>query len=452
MGDKRVVRRFNDNTVPEVNDRGGGSMAGLLGIAELQPDMVLAGDLRAYNGRLLLPKGVCLSAKHIRIIKMWGAVEAHVNHASFLHQRPADNARRSPADLSRVQQQVRGRFCCAPLDHPAISELYQCAVERLVVNEPVKPSATAAMKTPATVKKSGVALAGAPIAGFVDGGPFWDKLALPTLPGIFVKINETIMNPRSSAYEIAGVISKDTGLAARLLKMANSAFYGFPTPIDSIKRAVTIIGAKQLTTLSYSMNIIDVFKNIPAGIVDMASFWRHSIACGLCARILAGYKNIQNTERLFVAGLLHDIGRLLLYQYASADMGRLLVRARSDSSLLYKLEHETLNCDHTTVGARLVKKWKLPAMLEDIVNFHHTPQKSHNGIETTIVHIADIMTNAMGVGSSGEALVPPLDLKAWEKLGLSEHTLTSTIQQMDQQMTDVFNIFFPDEKTNRQYH
>jgi putative nucleotidyltransferase with HDIG domain len=427
-------------------------MAGLLGIAELQPDMVLAGDLRAYNGRLLLPKGVCLSDKHIRIMKTWGVVEAHVNHASSLHQRPADNSRRPPADLSWVQQQVFGRFCCAPLDHPAISELYQCAIERLAGNESVKPLAIDAMKTPAMVKKSGFTIAGAPIAGFVNSGPFWDKLALPTLPGIFVKINETIMNPRSSAYEIAGVISKDTSLTARLLKMANSAFYGFPVPIDSIQRAVTIIGAKQLTTLSYAMNIIDVFKNIPADIVDMASFWRHSIACGICARILAGYKNIQNTERLFVAGLLHDIGRLLLYQYASADMGRLLVRARSDGSLLYKLEYETLNCDHTTVGARLVKKWKLPAMLEDIVNFHHTPQKSHNGIETTIVHIADIMTNAMSVGSSGESLVPPLDLQAWEKLGLSEHTLTSTIQQMDQQMTDVLNIFFPDEKTTRQYH
>lgn len=91
-------------------------------------------------------------------------------------------------------------------------------------------------------------------------------------------------------------------------------------------------------------------------------------------------------------------------------------------------------------------------MLEDIVNFHHTPQKSNNGIETTIVHIADIITNAMAVGSSGESLVPPLDLQAWERLGLSEHTLTSTVQQMDQQMTDVFNIFFPDEKATRQYH
>jgi putative nucleotidyltransferase with HDIG domain len=427
-------------------------MTGLLGIAELQPDMVLAGDLRAYNGRLLLSKDLCLSANHIRIMKMWGIVAADVHHASSLDQRPADDVQRSGADLNRAQQQVQGRFCCAPLDHPAISELYQCAVERLVGNEPASPPANAATKTRARIQKSGFAVAEAPAEGFVHSDLFWENVVLPTLPDIFIKINETIMNPRSSACEIAGVISKDASLTARLLKVANSAFYGFPAPIDSIQRAVTVVGAKQLTTLSYAINIIDAFKNIPTDIVDMASFWRHSIACGICARILAGYKNIQNTERLFVAGLLHDIGRLLLYQYAPADMGRLLVRARSNGSLLYKLEFETMNCDHTTVGAHLVKKWKLPAMLEDTVNFHHTPQKSRNGIEATIVHIADIMTNAMGVGSSGESLVPPLDLQAWEKLDLSEHTLTSTIRQMDQQMTDVYTIFFPDEKTIRQYH
>jgi HD-like signal output (HDOD) protein len=272
------------------------------------------------------------------------------------------------------------------------------------------------------------------------------------LPSVFVKINETITNPRSSAYEIADVISKDTGLTARLLKMANSAFYGFSSEIDSIQRAVAIIGAKQLTNLCYAISIVEVFKNISADCIDMASFWRHSVACGVCARILAGYRNIQNTERLFVAGLLHDIGRLLLYQHASADMARLLFKARSDGRMLHKLEFEALNLDHAILGGLFLKKWKLPALLEDIVHFHHNPEKAANSIETAIVHIADITINAIGIGSSGGSLVPPLDLQAWERLGLSEHTLTATVRQIDQQMKDVFAIFFPNEKTIRQYH
>ena len=120
-------------------------MAGLVSIAELQPDMVLTGDLRAYNGRLLLSKGLCLSAEHIRIMKMWGVVAVPVNHAPPVHQcpggaimlpGPGDGAIMLPADLDGMQQQIRGRFRCTPLDHPAISQLYQSAVGRLVRNEP----------------------------------------------------------------------------------------------------------------------------------------------------------------------------------------------------------------------------------------------------------------------------------------------------------------------------
>ena len=427
-------------------------MTGLLGIGQLQPHMVLADDLRAYNGRLLMPKDLCLSAQHIRIMKMWGVVGARIKHAAPDQQSFCDDASAMPAPREPLERQVRDRFSGHLMDHPAIATLYRCAVSRFAEHEPLKTRKAATAKKEAGMRKTGVSLTASTVAGGIFDEPFWDDAVLPTLPDIFFKINSAIMNPSSSSYDIASVIGKDTGLTARLLKMANSAFYGFPSQIDSIQRAVTIIGAKQLTTLSYAMNIIDVFMNIPEDILDMASFWRHSVACGICSRILAGYKNIQNTERLFVAGLLHDIGRLLLYQYASDDMGPLVVRARSEGSLLHRLEYENLKVDHTTVGACLVKKWKLPAMLEDIVHFHHTPRKSINGIETTIVHIADIMTNAMGVGSSGESLVPPLDLQAWEMLGLSEHTLTGTIQQMDQQMTDVFNIFFPDEKTFRKYH
>jgi putative nucleotidyltransferase with HDIG domain len=427
-------------------------MTDLLSVAQLRPDMLLSGDVRAYNGRLLLPKDLCLAEKHIKIMKMWGVAEAPVKKAVPVHPDVEDCTRISPADLGQAQQQVRSRFCHVPMDHPAISALYQCAVERMVKDGQRGSGKTVVKQKPAMPRGRYIANAGALPAQFAPGDLCWDNVSLPTFSVAFAKINETVMNPRSSAYDIAAVIGKDTGLVARLLKIANSAFYGFPSRIGTIQQAVTIIGAKQLTTLTYAANVIDVFRKIPAAVIDMASFWRHSVACGICARILAGYKNIQNTERLFVAGLLHDIGRLIFYQHATTDMGCLIARARSDSSLLYELEFETLNIDHAAMGARLVKRWKLPALLEDIVDCHHAPQKSYNGMETAIVHLADIMTNAMSIGSSGESLVPPLDLQAWDKLGLSEHALSSTIQQMDQQLKDVFNIFFPDEKQTRKYH
>jgi len=421
-------------------------MASIVNIADLQPAMILAEDLRAYNGRLLLPRGTCLTGKHIKIMRMWGVVEAHVEDAFPSHQQPPYKTNIPEADLNALHQMVHSRFCHVPLDYPVFSKLCQCAFEHLAVKGTGDASATAMKKVPYISRKSGVALNEIPVSKFTDGSMFWDDFVLPTLPEIFIKINEALLNPHSSAYEIADIICNDASLTTVLLKMANSSFYGYPGEIDSIRHAVIIIGAKQLTTLSYAINILGVFKKIPAEIIDMASFWQHSVATGICARSLASYRNIQNTERLFVAGLLHDIGRLLLYQYAPDDMVRLIERARASDKLLYNLESEILNIDHATIGACLLKKWKLPETLEDIINCHHRPAKAHNSIEATIVHVADIITNAMGIGSSGEYLVPALDIQAWERLGLSENTLGPAIQQMDQQMADVLNIFFPDEK------
>jgi HD-like signal output (HDOD) protein len=422
------------------------SMSEILSISELKPEMILDADLKAYNGRFLLPKDLPLAEKHIRVMKMWGVVEAPIKNAAAPCLHATDDA--APAKGRNPTREIlRSRFCCVSLDHPAISALYRCALTRPDETKRRKTAGTTETRTPNRMGNEGAAF----LTEAVKGDSFWNALNLPTLPNVFVKIHDAIVNPRSSAYEIAALIGKDTGLTARLLKMANSAFYGFPAPIDSIQRAVTLIGAKQLTTLSYAVSIVDVFKDMPADCCDIASFWRHSVACGVCARILAGYKCIHNTERLFVAGLLHDIGRLLLFQHAPLDMARLLLEAGSEGRSLHELESEVLGLDHAALGGRLLRNWGLPALLEDMVRFHHQPEKAANGMEAAIVHIADVTINAIGAGSSGEVLAPPLNREAWETLGLSEHNLTAAVRQMDQQMKDVYAVFFPHEETIRQY-
>jgi putative nucleotidyltransferase with HDIG domain len=257
-----------------------------------------------------------------------------------------------------------------------------------------------------------------------------------------MQINSTIEKPNSSANDIAKVISRDTGLSARLLKIVNSPFYGFPSKIDTLSRAVTIVGTKQLSTLAMGLNIINVFNNIPSDLINMQSFLEHSIVCGIISRILASYKNIQNSERLFVAGLLHDIGRMILYNSAPVHAREALIKAKQFNSLLFKTEQETLGFDHTQIGGLLLKKWKLPISLENIVKYHHTPQKSQNPLEPAIVHLADIMTNALGMGSSGERLVPPLDPDAWELIDLSTNILALIINQMDRQVEETFQLLF----------
>lgn len=262
---------------------------------------------------------------------------------------------------------------------------------------------------------------------------------------IFSKINKTILKPNSSANEIGMIISKDTSLSARLLKIVNSAFYGFPSRIDSISRAVAIIGTRQLSSLAAGVTVVNMFKDIPSDIVDMKSFWKHSIACGVNARIIASYQGIQNTERLFVSGLLHDIGRLILYNYAPDQSTYALAKAKRTNIMLNKVEYEDLDFDHAEIGGLLLKKWKLPVLIEDAVTYHHSPQKSQYLLEAAIVHLADIMANATGIGSSGERFVSPLNSDAWECIGLSTNILDLTIKQADHYLEEIFRFFCSDE-------
>ncbi|MCX7635830.1 MAG: HDOD domain-containing protein, partial [Syntrophales bacterium] len=267
---------------------------------------------------------------------------------------------------------------------------------------------------------------------------------LSTLPTIFTQINKVISDPNSSAQDIAEVIEKDTYVSAKILRIVNSAFYVYPSRIAKISRAVTIIGTKQLGTLAGGINILRIFRNIPSRLIDMKSFWEHSLLCGINARIMGGYKNIPNTERLFVAGMLHDIGRLLLYNYLPELTCHIIEKAAKEKKPLYQAEREVMGIDHSSIAESLFKQRRLPMSLESIVRYHHQPLESLNRTEASIIHLADMMAIAMGLGTSGERRIPPLETGAWELLGVSTNILAVTADQAQKQMKEIFDYFFED--------
>ncbi len=135
------------------------------------------------------------------------------------------------------------------------------------------------------------------------------------------------------------------------------------------------------------------------------------------------------TEQMFVSGLLHDLGRLMLYIYFPDESRNILARSRNRNSMLYKEERDYLGCDHARVGRQLMKQWKLPPILENNVLYHHNPSEAQQSVPATIVHLADIIVNSLGIGSSGEKFVPPLDYDAWENLALSPSSFETIIGQ-----------------------
>ncbi len=268
-----------------------------------------------------------------------------------------------------------------------------------------------------------------------------DQLA--TLPDIFYKLNAAIEDPDCTFDDIGEIISVDPGLTARLLRIVNSAFYGFSTQVETVTHALTIIGTDQLAQLVLATSVMGQFKGIPSGLIDMESFWRHSIATGLAARSIAALSGEYNVERFFVAGLLHDIGRLVLCIKVPDEAEKTFKRAEASEKLLCIEEQKVFGFDHAELGGRLLKAWSLPDRLVESVTFHHSPGKSqHHPQETAVVNLADAIAYSLKLGSSGEAVIPPLEPKSWEMIGLPESLYLPMVKdKVELQFEDVVGVF-----------
>ena len=339
---------------------------GKVNIDSLKDGMVLAENLFHADGRLLLSKGLKLASNHLRVLKIWGVAAAEIEGVSDGSRSPTLEEI-DPAVLKEAQELTRKQFSHANVDHPFLGELFRICTER-------RAQRMALQKTPGS-DGGAAGVERAPKANVISPAPVVNRkrdlaslldedVALVSLPHIFTEINRVISDPRSSAVHVADVIGKDPNLTARLLRIVNSAFYGFPSKIDTISRAVTVLGSKELSTLALGTSVLNIFNDIPADLVDMKSFWEHSVACGIAARMIGSYKNIANTERLFVAGLLHDIGRIIIYKSLPSEGREMLLYARQTDCRLRSAEMEVLGFDHGQIGAKLMQKWKLPVILK----------------------------------------------------------------------------------------
>ena len=413
---------------------------GILNVAEIKPDMVLADDLKNSDGRFLLARGTKLEPKHLRVMKMWGVVEANVQGVSQEDAAAETVAHLDPEVIEEARETIRGRFIHTDLDTPPMDTIFRlCALRKAEEISGIRP-VSSTENTDSSLRdliKNDRRIISHFESKLDSGDPVPRNIKLPSLPTIYGEVNEMIHNPKSSAADIGNIISKDTSLSARLLKLVNSAFYGFPSKIETLSRAITIVGSKQLIILVLGVNVMNVFKDIPSDLINMKSFWKHSISCGIIARIIGNYKKVQNTERLFIGGLLHDIGRLVLYSHRPQHAKVSLLRALADDILVYPIEEETMGLTHAGVGARLLKMWKLPLSLENIVGFHHDPDNSKDPLYPSIVHLADVLANALEMGSSGERFVPPMSPNAWGYIDITPNILNFTISQMDRQIEDI---------------
>jgi putative nucleotidyltransferase with HDIG domain len=276
-----------------------------------------------------------------------------------------------------------------------------------------------------------------PIEQLITGIP-----SLGSCAGVLDEIEAILNDPQSTLSSVGEVIEKDPDITARLLKLGNSSFYGFPSRIETVSDTISLIGIQQVQDMIAVSTVVEIFDGVPADLVNMHSFWKHSLACGVAARLLAMARRVPKPEKYFVAGLLHDIGRMVLFSRAPKQAREVFSLYQREKILLREAEERVLGFDHTAIGEALLKAWNYPANLVNTVLYHHQPLAcAAFQMEASIIHVADCLVNAMELGSSGERHVPHLQIKAWERLNLSPEILDSTMQSIDSQILEVERVF-----------
>ncbi len=217
---------------------------------------------------------------------------------------------------------------------------------------------------------------------------------LVSLPGVFVRVNEMVNNSQCSMTKVAEVISQDPGLTMRVLRMANSPAYGISKEIDSVAKAVTVIGTERVRDIALATSAVETFDGIPNDLLSMDDFWMHCIYCAIIAKYLGSKTKVKNPDGLFVAGLLHDIGQLVLFKELPELSRKSLEYILDDTedTELYTVEQEFIGFDHTMVGSALAENWHLTPMLIEVIGAHHEIQKAKDyKQESAIVKIANTL-------------------------------------------------------------
>ncbi|MFD2366777.1 HDOD domain-containing protein [Pseudoduganella sp. GCM10020061] len=259
---------------------------------------------------------------------------------------------------------------------------------------------------------------------------------LPSLPVVVMELLNSIEQEDVDIAVLAKKVSHDQALTAKTLRLANSSAFGLQLKVTTIQQAITYLGFQATRNLITAAALTGCFAENRCAGFDHKAFWRHSIATAACARILARQMRL-NQDIAFTAGLLHDIGRLVLVssfpdKYAQA----IEYRKRTDCTLL-EAERAVLGADHMTAGAALARHWNFSETMTLPIALHHEPESKGAGFLTAIVHVADAMVHALDIGGDKDEIAPAVSPVAWAALALNEETCLHVFRETELQFAEI---------------
>lgn len=246
---------------------------------------------------------------------------------------------------------------------------------------------------------------------------------VPTLPASVLHVMQMIEDPLCSAADLARVIQNDPGMATKVLKLANSPFYGFRQKITSIPQAVTLLGFATLKNALLSAAVFDMFRISGTGF-DMPALWKHSVATATAAKLFAKRVRYPNSEKAFTAGLLHDVGKVMIARYLPSSLLTIVQTVHDKNVSIYDAEQHTIGLAHPSFGAWVISRWGLPTQLVEAVEYHHHPTRAKYAFDLAgIVYLANILTHRANIGNGGDLMIREVDPKVLEYFSMNESTL-----------------------------
>ena len=217
---------------------------------------------------------------------------------------------------------------------------------------------------------------------------------LPSPPLVFTQISKVINDPRTSVKDVAAIMSEDAAMSAKVLRLSNSAFYGPKSEINSIKQAILVLGLEAVKSLVLSSSVFDMFRSQKLDVEFQEAFWRHSLATALAGRMLIRHHRAfagQDPEIAFSAGLLHDIGKLIICCFMPDEHKQLRTYLVNNKVADYQAEETVVGYTHTLIGRMLAQNWKLPEAIQQAIEFHHFPPvpTDDEPVYASVVHVAD---------------------------------------------------------------
>lgn len=267
---------------------------------------------------------------------------------------------------------------------------------------------------------------------------------LVSFPDVALRIHEMLSDEESGSTHIAAVIETDPALSAGLLRIANSARYGSGGTIGTIARAVTVVGLQEVRYLAFGICANTAFKGLPNELMTVEDFWKHSLFCASASQSLGRRSPVHTDDSLFTAGLLHDIGHLVMFNQCP-DLSREALQLsleENDGLLPYLSERKVLGFDHMAVGAELARQWRLPICLQKCMEFHHEPFNSDEATDAvTVVHLANSIAVLAELDSSSLSDAPSMDPRAFDQLRLRPNIIPEIVAETQESVTDLLRIF-----------